>query len=196
MAPEVVQSKGYNKSVDWYALGVLIFEMLVSAAKALDTASHSIRQAGYPPFFTEDGNPMKLYEKVGVNSPPASRHLTYRSSLAKCAIPPILMSWPRSCSRTYWLETSPNDMVICVLDHRTSSHTLGLQRWTGTNYTDGRSPRRMSPKSKVMETPASKSFLAFLFRLMQYRFDRYQEADVSEYGRAGTGPYDHFFTEF
>jgi serine/threonine protein kinase len=48
VAPEVVQSKGYNKSVDWYALGVLIFEML----------------AGYPPFFTEDGNPMKLYEKV------------------------------------------------------------------------------------------------------------------------------------
>ncbi|EKC99215.1 hypothetical protein A1Q2_06415 [Trichosporon asahii var. asahii CBS 8904] len=44
----LVQSKGYNKSVDWYALGVLIFEML----------------AGYPPFFTEDGNPMKLYEKV------------------------------------------------------------------------------------------------------------------------------------
>lgn len=29
VAPEVVQSKGYNKSVDWYALGVLIFEMLV-----------------------------------------------------------------------------------------------------------------------------------------------------------------------
>ena len=53
VAPEVVQSKGYNKSVDWYALGVLIFEMLVSAPKA-----------GYPPFFTEDGNPMKLYEKV------------------------------------------------------------------------------------------------------------------------------------
>lgn len=32
VAPEVVQSKGYNKSVDWYALGVLIFEMLVSTA--------------------------------------------------------------------------------------------------------------------------------------------------------------------
>jgi protein kinase A len=51
VAPEVVQSKGYNKSVDWYALGVLIFEML----------------AGYPPFFTEDGNPMKLYEKVSTD---------------------------------------------------------------------------------------------------------------------------------
>jgi protein kinase A len=37
LAPEIVQSRGYNKSVDWYALGVLIFEML----------------AGFPPFFTE-----------------------------------------------------------------------------------------------------------------------------------------------
>ena len=35
LAPEVVQSKGYNKSVDWYALGVLIFEMLVSPASSL-----------------------------------------------------------------------------------------------------------------------------------------------------------------
>jgi hypothetical protein len=28
------------------------------------------------------------------------------------------------------------------------------------------------------------------------RFDRYQEADVSAYGKSGSGPYDHFFTEF
>lgn len=41
LAPEIVQSKGYNKSVDWYALGVLVFEML----------------AGYPPFFTEGEQP-------------------------------------------------------------------------------------------------------------------------------------------
>ncbi|CAD6576441.1 MAG: camp-dependent protein kinase catalytic subunit [Tremellales sp. Tagirdzhanova-0007] len=62
LAPEVVQNKGYNKSVDWYALGVLIFEML----------------AGYPPFFTEDGNPMKLYEKAR-----KVRYPTYFDVLAK-----------------------------------------------------------------------------------------------------------------
>lgn len=28
LAPEIIQSKGYGKAVDWYALGVLIFEML------------------------------------------------------------------------------------------------------------------------------------------------------------------------
>jgi protein kinase A len=60
-----VQSKGYNKSVDWYALGVLIFEMLVSSIREVAKLyADSGTQAGYPPFFTEDGNPMKLYEKV------------------------------------------------------------------------------------------------------------------------------------
>lgn len=46
LAPEIIQSKGYGKPVDWYALGILIFEML----------------AGYPPFFDEDH--VKLYEKI------------------------------------------------------------------------------------------------------------------------------------
>lgn len=32
--------------------------------------------------------------------------------------------------------------------------------------------------------------------LTVHRFDRYQEADVSDYGKVGTGPYDHFFGEF
>jgi len=46
LAPEIIQSKGYGKAVDWYALGILIFEML----------------AGYPPFYDEDH--FKLYEKI------------------------------------------------------------------------------------------------------------------------------------
>jgi len=53
LAPEVIQNRGYNKSVDWYAVGVLIFEML----------------AGYPPFFMEPINGIapshvQLYEKI------------------------------------------------------------------------------------------------------------------------------------
>lgn len=45
--------------------------------------------------------------------------------------------------------------------------------------------------------PASERTLVPLRRmLISDRFDRYQEADVSAYGKAGTGPYDHFFTEF
>ncbi|XP_075973035.1 cAMP-dependent protein kinase catalytic subunit 1-like [Anticarsia gemmatalis] len=46
LAPEIIMSKGYNFSVDWWALGVLIFEMI----------------AGNPPFISPD--PSKLYEKV------------------------------------------------------------------------------------------------------------------------------------
>lgn len=46
LAPEIIQSKGHGKPVDWWALGVLIFEML----------------AGYPPFYDE--NPFGIYQKV------------------------------------------------------------------------------------------------------------------------------------
>ena len=28
LAPELIQSKGHNKSVDWWAVGILIYEML------------------------------------------------------------------------------------------------------------------------------------------------------------------------
>jgi len=48
--------KGYNKAVDWWALGVLIYEMA----------------AGFPPFFADQ--PIQIYEKivsgkVGISSP-------------------------------------------------------------------------------------------------------------------------------
>ena len=46
LAPEIIQSKGHGKAVDWWALGILTFEML----------------AGYPPFF--DDNPFGIYEKI------------------------------------------------------------------------------------------------------------------------------------
>ncbi|KAF2164720.1 hypothetical protein M409DRAFT_25113 [Zasmidium cellare ATCC 36951] len=47
LAPEVVSSKGYNKSVDWWSLGILIFEML----------------AGFTPFW-DAGSPLKIYENI------------------------------------------------------------------------------------------------------------------------------------
>ncbi|CDR45935.1 CYFA0S20e02036g1_1 [Cyberlindnera fabianii] len=46
IAPEVVATKPYNKSVDWWSFGILIFEML----------------AGYTPFY--DTSPMKTYENI------------------------------------------------------------------------------------------------------------------------------------
>ncbi|XP_066903852.1 cAMP-dependent protein kinase catalytic subunit 3 [Halyomorpha halys] len=57
LAPEIIQSKGHNKAVDWWALGVLIYEML----------------AGYPPFF--DKNPFGIYEKILAGKIEWSQHL-------------------------------------------------------------------------------------------------------------------------
>jgi len=46
LAPEIVAGKGHGKGVDWWTLGVFIYEMLAS----------------YPPFYDED--PMKTYAKI------------------------------------------------------------------------------------------------------------------------------------
>ena len=48
LAPEIIKGSkvGYGKSVDWWALGILIFEML----------------SGYPPFY--DNEPIGIYKKI------------------------------------------------------------------------------------------------------------------------------------
>lgn len=58
IAPEIITSKPYNKSVDWWSLGVLLYEMV----------------AGFTPFY--DTTPMKTYEKIlkGVIHYPSFMH--------------------------------------------------------------------------------------------------------------------------
>jgi len=46
LAPEIITNKGHNRAVDWWAFGILIFEMLV----------------GQPPFCADD--PMEIYQKI------------------------------------------------------------------------------------------------------------------------------------
>ncbi|KJE91736.1 protein kinase subunit [Capsaspora owczarzaki ATCC 30864] len=46
LAPEIILSKGYSHAVDWWALGILLFEMMT----------------GHAPF--TDPNPMGIYEKI------------------------------------------------------------------------------------------------------------------------------------
>jgi len=56
LAPEIILSKGYNKAVDWWALGVLVYEMA----------------AGYPPFFADQ--PIQIYEKIVSGKPRFPSH--------------------------------------------------------------------------------------------------------------------------
>lgn len=63
LAPEIIQSKGHNKSVDWWALGILVFEML----------------AGYPPFYDE--NPFGIYTKILAGVIEWPRHIDARAKL-------------------------------------------------------------------------------------------------------------------
>jgi len=62
LAPEVVSGQGHGKGVDWWTLGILIFEML----------------AGYPPFYDED--PMKTYGRI------MSGQITFPMHFSKTAI--------------------------------------------------------------------------------------------------------------
>ncbi|XP_026305366.1 cAMP-dependent protein kinase catalytic subunit PRKX [Piliocolobus tephrosceles] len=59
LAPEVIQSKGHGRAVDWWALGILIFEML----------------SGFPPFF--DDNPFGIYQKILAGKIDFPRHLEF-----------------------------------------------------------------------------------------------------------------------
>jgi len=61
LAPEIIQSKGHGKAVDWWALGILIFEML----------------AGYPPFYDE--NPFGIYQKVLANKVDYPKHFDVKA---------------------------------------------------------------------------------------------------------------------
>lgn len=58
LAPELVQGLGYTRTVDWWTLGVLLYEML----------------SGLPPFYEEDHQ--KMYQRSMLHSltlPPNSR---------------------------------------------------------------------------------------------------------------------------
>ncbi|KMY99877.1 cAMP-dependent protein kinase catalytic subunit 3 isoform X1 [Drosophila simulans] len=71
IAPEIIQSKGHNKAVDWWALGVLIYEMLV----------------GYPPFYDEQ--PFGIYEKILSGKIEWERHM---DPIAKDLIKKLLVN--------------------------------------------------------------------------------------------------------
>lgn len=75
LAPEIIQSKGHGKAVDWWALGVLIYEML----------------SGYPPFYDE--NPFGIYQKILAGKCEYPKHMDpYAKDLIKKYLPQLAVS--------------------------------------------------------------------------------------------------------
>ena len=69
LAPEVIRNTGHGTAVDWWALGILVYEMLI----------------GQPPFW--DQNPMRIYEQIVAGHirfptahPASSHHSAHRHS--------------------------------------------------------------------------------------------------------------------
>ncbi len=76
LAPEIIQSKGHGKAVDWWALGILIYEML----------------AGYPPFYDE--NPFGIYQKILAGKIEFPRHFDPNAKVGHPHPPLPLLPWP------------------------------------------------------------------------------------------------------
>ncbi|EDQ92655.1 uncharacterized protein MONBRDRAFT_31027 [Monosiga brevicollis MX1] len=72
LAPEILHMRGYTKAVDFWALGVLIYEMTAVSREPSNAAStvactfyksNRFRiEQGYPPFYAE--TPMEIYRKI------------------------------------------------------------------------------------------------------------------------------------
>jgi len=62
LSPEIIGGRGYGKGVDWWCLGVFIFELL----------------AGHPPFRSNKhrGNMMKLYERIRAGKYEVPEHMS------------------------------------------------------------------------------------------------------------------------
>ena len=77
MAPEILVEKGHSFPVDWWALGILTYEMIV----------------GFPPFYTGTNNNSKMYElikKKAVYFPDPQRHNIAMSADCKDFISKLL----------------------------------------------------------------------------------------------------------
>ena len=82
MAPEILEEKGHAFPVDWWALGILTYEMIV----------------GFPPFYTGSPNNQKMYDLIKskpVFFPDAKKHGIAMSDECKDFISKCLAKNPK-----------------------------------------------------------------------------------------------------
>jgi serum/glucocorticoid-regulated kinase 2 len=112
LAPEILVERGHSFPVDWWALGILTYEMIV----------------GFPPFYTGTQNNSKMYElikKKAVYFPDQQRHNIAMSDNCKNFItrvsahpvPPLTPLSVRSCSR----KTRPIDLAPTAVSKKSSA---------------------------------------------------------------------------
>uniref|UniRef100_A0A5F8GDS5 Protein kinase domain-containing protein n=1 Tax=Monodelphis domestica TaxID=13616 RepID=A0A5F8GDS5_MONDO len=87
LAPEIILSKGYNKAVDWWALGVLIYEMA----------------AGYPPFFADQ--PIQIYEKIVSGKDKHDNWSSFFNNFSKAAPHFLSIGWTGACDNMEHLRS-------------------------------------------------------------------------------------------
>jgi len=79
LAPEIIQSKGHNHAVDWWSIGILLYEMIV----------------GFPPFYHSNQQTMyELIEKFPVKFPDPVKHKIPMSEEVKDLISKLLEKDP------------------------------------------------------------------------------------------------------
>ena len=114
VAPEIIRSEGYGESVDWWAMGILIYEFLV----------------GWPPWV--DDNPLALFKKITKArigwprdmSPAARRCIREFLQVAVCTYPLRSVTdlpraaHPRVCSRLPPVTIRYDLLLTCRLRRR------------------------------------------------------------------------------
>lgn len=80
LAPEIIQNKGHNHAVDWWSIGILIYEMIV----------------GFPPFYHSNQQTMyELIEKFPVKFPDPVKHKIPMSEEIKDLLSKLLEKDPK-----------------------------------------------------------------------------------------------------
>lgn len=151
LAPEIIQNKGYGKSADWWSWGILIYEMI----------------AGVTPFYSEDPNPIKLYEKICACRLRFHSHFdsNVKDLLRRCITPDLT-------KRLGNLKDGTKD----IMDHPWFSEV----NWERLYRKDIDAPY-IPPIKKDGDASA---------------FDVYKEESFEEYGQPADDIYGHFFPTF